>query len=439
MKKLLFLFLILFNGLTAQHTISGNFSPAKDFKWLIAYELTPGEQRYVADTEIKEGYFKMELPAGTTKGNYRLVYAVPQDEYFIDVLYNGQEDIEFNFNWEEGVQFIKSDENILLNNYFAKINEIEKEILAIYQTENTSKTDFLRLTKKLAETQTKMEALQTNSLAHQFITANKPYIPKTYEPVEQYLSNKRETYFDHLDFDNPLLQGSTYLSDKIINYPFSTLSPDITSQSEMESELYGSIAMVGEKIKTMPEAFKIDVFYQLWKSTNGVKLNNVSDYIFTNHLKNLALKAGKHEMVAEIENTNRLRLGEKSPDITWKDGDVTKTLSDLRGAKNYILIFWSSTCSHCLKELPPLHKELQKFDSIKVVAVGLEEDRSTWEKETAQFPFFQHAIALGKWESEYAKTFNIQKTPTYFILDKDQHFIAKPESDKEMVAYLKSE
>ena len=89
MKKIHFLFLIfVINIGFSQYSISGNLTPTKDFKWLIAYELTPFGQNYIADTEVNEGYFNLMLPVTTQPGMYRLVYAVPQDEFYIDVIYN---------------------------------------------------------------------------------------------------------------------------------------------------------------------------------------------------------------------------------------------------------------------------------------------------------------------------------------------------------------
>ncbi|MFS4454879.1 TlpA family protein disulfide reductase [Maribacter sp. 2304DJ31-5] len=424
--------------LNAQHTISGNFHPAKDFRWLMAYELTSGGQRYVTNTAVKNGYFKMKLPTNAVKGTYRLVYAVPQDECYIDVLYNGQEDIELNFDLEEGVHFVKSEENKLLNDYFTKISTVENKLFDFYQNGKTAKNEFMAITKELSDTQSTMEAIQKQSMAHQFIVSNKPYVPDGFESVETYLSNKKLHYFDAIDMNNGVLQASNFLSDKITHYVFSALSPDLASQAAMEAEINTNVDTVKEKAGTTPEDFQIAIFYTLWKLANDNNLNNVADYIYASNLKNLALKAGKHEMANEIETTTRLRMGEKSPEITWEKNGVTKTLSGLETADHYILIFWSSTCSHCLTELPPLHKELQKRQNIKVVAIGLESDQENWVKESAKFPFFEHAIALKKWESEYAKLFAVHKTPTYFILDRDKRFTAKPESDKEVVAYLEN-
>ena len=134
-----------------------------------------------------------------------------------------------------------------------------------------------------------------------------------------------------------------------------------------------------------------------------------------------------------------MRLGAIAPEIKWQKNGIQLSLKSLEGAENYIIVFWSSTCSHCLRELPALHDELKSNQNVKVVAVGLEDDDITWKQESARMPHFEHAISLGKWESEYADLYAIDKTPSYFILDKDKKIIAKPENDKEIVEFLENQ
>lgn len=149
------------------------------------------------------------------------------------------------------------------------------------------------------------------------------------------------------------------------------------------------------------------------------------------------MQNGNQSVIDEIEALSRLRIGAKSPEITWEKDGAIFNLSHVTAGDNYLLIFWSSRCSHCLKELPVLHKELQKYPKVKVLTIGLEDDEVNWKKESTKLPNFEHAIALGKWESNYAKLFAIAKTPTCFILDADKRFIYKPESDKELIDFLK--
>jgi thiol-disulfide isomerase/thioredoxin len=437
-------FIILFTLLycltgVAQHSISGNFTPGKDFKWLIAYQLTPGSQRYIADTAVKEGYFNLELPADASMGMYRLVYAVPQDDFYIDVIYNGQEDIEFNFNLENGISFITSEENKTYSNYLSEITGLEQQLADFYESGTSSKKEYWEITKNLSEVQTKFEAKGTTTLVYQFIKANTPYIPKNYEDFDIFFSNKKKVYFDHLDFNSRFLQSSGFLTEALSNYVFSALPLDVTTNEAMQSAILSNVVEVSAKLKDTPIPFKVAIFQELWKTANTNLLYHISDTIFDTYLNDLAGQNGDQALIDEIELTSRLRIGALSPEITWTQDNKTNTLYGLEGVDHYVLVFWSSTCSHCLKELPILHKELMDYENIKVVAVGLENDDMNWKQEIVNLPSFEHAIALGKWESDYAQLFGIKQTPTYFILDKDKRFLANPEDDKEVVSFLNKE
>ena len=419
-----------------QQAISGNFIPATDYKWLIVYQLTPGSQNYIADTAIEDGYFKLELPENTAIGMYRIVYAVPQDEFYIDVLYNGAEDIEFNFNLDDGISIVASEENRMYYNYRKEITSLERQLVDFYETGNTSKKEFQELTKNLSEVQTRYEEKGSDLLAYQLIKASAPYVPKSYEEVDAFFSTKKKRYFDAIDLNSRLLQSSEFSKKKLSNYVFSALPTNVKTREAMHSAILANADEVYQKLSNTPVPFKIAVFHDFWKTAHANTLHAVADTIFSAYLKGLATENGNQALIDEIELSSRLRLGALSPEISWKQDEVTKTLSGLEGAEHYVLVFWSSTCSHCLKELPALHKELKKYANVSVVAVGLEDDDTYWKQEKGNLPNFEHAIALGKWESDYAQLFGIQQTPTYFILDKDKRFVAKPENDKEVVDFL---
>ena len=440
MKNALFTFFLLAAlGLQAQYSISGTFSPAKDYKWLIAYKLKPGTQNYVADTEVKNGVFNLKIPENATPGTYRLVYAVPQDEFYFDVIYNGKEDISFAFDTKNGVSYLTSKENILFNTYFKKINNLEKQFASFYTNQSTEVKEYKSIARQMDNIQKTYEEKTAGMMVHHFIKANHPYIPSNYESVFQYVNNKKENYFNALEIDNPILQASGFLTNKLVNFVFTALPLETLTYKERQEAIVANIDIVNEKISVIDTKYKVHLFNTLWAQAAASDYNYTSDYIYDNYLKALATEVGNQEIVAQIEVHNRLRLGAIAPNIKWEKSSDDYELSMLEGAENYVLVFWSSTCSHCLRELPALHDELKNNENVKVVAVGLEDDDITWKQESARMPHFEHTIALGKWDSEYADLYAIDQTPTYFILDKDKKIIAKPENDKEIVEFLENQ
>ena len=437
MKKILYIVItVLAFNLNAQHTISGIFSPAKDYTWLIAYRLKSGTQVYIADTAIKNGKFSMNIPVDAEPGTYRLVYAVPQEEYNFDIIYNGKEDIVLSFNPENGAAFNASKENILLTTYLNELGKIEQEIIEYYNSNKNNKDSFSKIIKNLTELQKTYEIKSDGLIAYNFIAANKPYIPQKLETVQEYILHKKENYFNAIDFKNTELENSSFLTDKVSNYVFTALPLSSISKEETEKEIIKNTNIVESYISQLNPNFKFELFHNLWDYAVAYDYNNVSDFIYTTYLKDLAIETNNIEVQNTIEAHNRLRLGATAPEIVWKKADELHKLSTLTGANTYVLIFWSSTCGHCLNELPQLHKELKGKANVKVLAVGLEDDTKNWEIESSKLNGFEHAISLGKWDSEYAHLYDIHSTPTYYILDKEKHIVAKPENDKAVVEYL---
>ena len=438
--KVLISICLLFISLSiqAQGSIAGNFSPPKDFKWLIAYELTPNGERYSVDSAVRDGSFELEMPLTAQAGMYRLVYAVPQDEFYIDVIYNKKEDVKFNFNLQDGLTITNSEENKWYREYFSKITAAQDKLIEFYETNNEPNKEFTSIIKELTAIQTSFEEKHATTIAHKFIKANRSYIPSEFEDLETFLKNKKQHHFDHLAINDPVLQGSNFLTDKFASYVFSALPTDITTKEQLAIEVNKNVKTTAEFIKSTPIGFQERSMHQLWKIADVNDMPSVQDYIFKNHLKKLAIANNNQKLVDELELAARLRIGAVSPDITWQANGKKHSLLTMEEAENYLLVFWSSTCSHCLKELPALHEEVKEYDNLKIIAIGLEDDNVNWKEVSATLPGFNHAIALGRWESEYAHTFGIQSTPTYFILDSEKRFLAKPESDKEVVEFLEN-
>lgn len=437
MKKLLCIIAILLSmQITAQHTISGTFTPARDYKWLIAYHLKPGTQNFIAETVVKNGVFNLSIPEKALPGTYRLVYAVPQEEFYFDVIYNGKEDITLAFDAKNGVSFFNSNENILFNTYFKEITDLEQQIADYYTSGNSDETTYKDLTEQMQKIHDSYEKKSVGTIANHFIQSNTPYIPEEILSVEAYVNGRKAHYFDALELGDPILQASGFLTEKLLNYVFTALPLQAMTDKETQDSMNSNVDMVNEKLSDIGDTYKVHLFYSLWTQVAASGFNITSDYIYTNYLKELATATNNKKIVDGIELHNRLRMGAVAPDINWEKGQMTYTLLDLEGADNYVLAFWSSTCGHCLNELPALQEKLKNYNTVKVIAVGLEEDTQNWQKESTKLPDFEHALALGKWESKYAKTYNILQTPTYFILDKEKRIIAKPENDKMVVEFL---
>ncbi|KAB8155901.1 redoxin domain-containing protein [Kordia sp. TARA_039_SRF] len=431
-KILCFLFLIPL-CLQAQKTMTGTFAPAEDFKWYIIYKLKTTRQEYVANGKITEGKLQHTFKPTAEKGMYRLVYGLPQEEKNFDFIYNGEEDIVFNFT-DEQLNFTASKENKLYTSYFTNINEAKRMINAYYQSGDTNKESFLEIFKSINTLQETFEKEAKGTIAYNFIKASRTYIPTSYETPQTMVANIKKHYFDHVDFTNPVLQNSDFISEKVSNYVFTALPMKEFTGAELVALYKENIATVVEKMQAVPADYKKTLLYVLWEQMVIVENQEVAIHIGNTYLKPIAKQLNDEVIVERVNVYERLAIGQKAPEISWTKDNKTYKLSELNSAENYIVVFWSSGCSHCLMEMPKLKTFVNSKEKgmLKVIAIGLEDERESWANESSFYPEFIHILGLDKWDNEIGNLYDVSSTPTFFVLDKDKRIIAKPYGVKEL-------
>lgn len=433
------LFLVFFLGpflVAAQHTIKGTFSPAEDYKWAILYRVSSTNTLYTADTKIdEEGNFTLELDSTVRKGIYRLVYAMPQDVFNFDIIYNAEEDIELTYNDTDGVVYSDSEENRLLAAYENEMSRIQTEIGKKY---NLGFEVVNPLFQALDELQLSFEKAGEGMMALNFIKSNRPYIPTKWEDKETYLVNAKANYFKHIDFTNPTLQKSNFLPEAAFNYIGAFVGKDENVAKAFEKNID---TVCNHLSKTNTEFQKVFLI-RLWQKFADINQIQTSNYIAEKYLIPVSKSLGDFELADKLMVFKNISFGEKAPDFTWEediDGKtVKKSLRNLDVANNYILVFWSSGCSHCLKEVPILHNKVNAMEkgSYKVIAIGLEEEPYDWRNLVHDFPEFVNVLGLGKWENKIGNDYGVDTTPTYFVLDKDKSIKEKPEDFEALLKIL---
>ncbi len=427
-KKLVFIIMVLPTIVVAQHTIKGHFSPAKDYEWVVLYEVTPISSLFIANTEInEEGYFEFQLDSTITQGMYKIVFGLPQEENNFDIIYNAKEDVEFTFNNETGIEYKSSIENQLVSSYTNSMSLISQGIGNFFQLQSNDSLALSSIFKTQRETQTNFEEAAKGTIASHFIVANRPYIPEGFEDIKTYINNLKIHFFDHVDFNNETLQSSSFLIERILNYVFG-----MYSENEEEIVTYEkNIDDVFLAMKNADPLIKKNLLEVLWQQMVDANFEEVANYISDNYLISLAEALDDRELVDGLTLFKSLSIGNVAPDFSWEVEEETSTikkLSELNTAENYIIVFWSSTCGHCLIEIPQLQTYVNSLEEgkLQVIAIGLEDEPFRWENETLKYPEFIHVLGLGKWKNEIGNSYNVTSTPTYFVLDKDKKIIAKP-------------
>ena len=433
-NKILFLLLFFPTIIFSQHTIKVTFSPTKNFTWAILYKNAPTNTKYIAQSKIVDGGLVFKLDAKATTGIYKLVYAVPQNDYNFDIIYNGEEDIELTFNLKDGAVFQKSNENIMLNSYLKEMTLLGRDLETRYLKENTEASAITSIFEKQKKLQKSFEEKSEGTLVQHFIKANQPYIPNELETPSNYIKNVTANYFTNIPFNDEVLQSSNFLIEKSLAYITGIKTKGISKEQSFNNNVDKVVAQT----RSLDLNFQKYFMGKLWENLVNYNLISTANYLAERYLLPIANQLDDAVLVLKLTQFKNLSIGNSAPDFILDDGSGKK-LSELDIAENYILVFWSSGCSHCLKEIPQLYQLSQELNSTKykIIAVGLEEDDFKWKKEILKYPNFINVIKLKKWSNTIVNDYGLTSTPTYFVLDKDKKFIEKPENFDALKAYLK--
>lgn len=433
MKKNLSLFFLIPTFLISQQNISGTFSPAEDYTYAFLYKSTPDGANYINRAKLDSlGNFTLTLDENADPGIYKIVYAIPPEENNFDLVFSGKEDINFTFSMSEGVNFTESSENKLWASYLNSMDVVNKTISNFYTRGGTDKNAFNSIFATLKDTQTSYEKLAKGKLIEAFVKANKPYMPESYEDLPTYSKNLKANFFNSVDFNDELLRSSSLITDRVSGFVFG-----LSANTDNDTYI-NHVDIVARAIENNEAKIQSPVLELLWQEFKRRENHDLANYISNKYLLNIAKTTQNKILEQQLTSYKNTSIGSIAPDFAIQSEPSLK-LSELKGDQYYVLIFWSSGCVHCLKELPKVKDLMSNISNTKVVAYGLEDDAINWSEEIKSYPDFVHGIGLGKWENQLVQTFAIAATPTYFILDANKKIIAKPYDFEGLEKFFKKE
>lgn len=451
MKKILFLFVLVSFVSNAQFSIKGNLQPSNKYNWVLLYKVEGARQKFIKNASLKKstktvngksvaiGSFEFELPKEEKKGVYRITYDV-QNNGFVDVFFNN-ENIELSINPnlpQIGVTIIASKENAIYQDYSNVISKQQylldsTQISYLKKPNAKTASDYKTMLTALKKIQANYETKSKNLFVYDFIKASKRYnsntVLKTYEA---YVKTAVTHFFDSMDFNNSNLKNSSFLVDRIADYVFYLNF----ANEESEKQLYYKRAINTSLSKISAPSFKADVIEFLTSQFATIQNTEIVNFLFESYYNKLPKENQNAEFKTKISKQLVTAIGNVAPDFSWKENGKTMKLSELSDGSSYLLIFYSTGCSHCLREVPQVYDFLKGKTKTKVVAFAMEEDDSVWKNYKKNLKGWHHVLGLGKWENKIARTYQINSTPTYFVLGSDKKIIANPERIEDLKKIL---
>ena len=175
------------------------------------------------------------------------------------------------------------------------------------------------------------------------------------------------------------------------------------------------------------------------------ELIDIFDVYEMTELKNKYLTLAKNlkctitdRLATTLKSNANVEIGAVFPNYKFQSATNTtaKSIADVKADKK-VIVFWSSTCSHCETELP---KFLEKYNDMKakniqIIGLSLDSEKEAYTKKIAVFPWINDSELKG-WNSSYVEMYNVHATPTYFILDANNKIISKPDHLGDVLSYL---
>jgi len=448
-KRLLLLLLLSSFLLNAQDSLFVKLGPNNTYNRLMLYKITGVQQAYISNVKSDKDTFKFEFPTNSESGMYRLFFDI-QNSGFFEIIYNNESiSVEFDpTNANESAVFTKSKENKTYHTYIQTTNNLQITIDSLQVTyfngfPGDMELDDVGIEKKkligerysksvteLKEIQLSYEEMSEGLLAHHFIKSNRKYNSDVIlETPENYYAAVVSHFFDAVDFGDIALRNSSFFIDKVVEYIF------YLNDSEDE-ETYLTIKQnaINEVAELMGENYdvKSEILSSLMFAFAGQEGIRLVDFIKKEHYEKLPIENQNKQFIEQINEMLKMAIGSPAPEFNLPYSGKIISLSELEGFEYYIIAFWSTSCSHCLSEIPQLYEFSKGLEGIKIIAVALEKTRIDFDAMIKDMPNWIHVLGLNKWENEIARNYNINSTPTYFVLDKDKKFIVKPDGIEDL-------
>ena len=140
-----------------------------------------------------------------------------------------------------------------------------------------------------------------------------------------------------------------------------------------------------------------------------------------------------------------MKKGNTAPDIVCKGDNFTpgygsnnfpKKLSNLK-SKYTVAVFGACWCPICTQEVPEIAKLYSKWKQfgVEVILISLDENQQAYRNFVKDLPCIS-TCDFKKWDNPIAQDYYVFGTPTIFLLDEQRKILLRPNSVKQMDAWV---
>ena len=424
-RKLLQTTLLLLSYIaSAQFTVKVE-SP-KDFSFNEAYLYTVNGSKDILIDKAEKKNNTWQFQVKNSYLGFLKVYFPQANTSLNLVSENKNVDLKFSVKNNKVQQIDYYDE---VNNIFYSIQDQQKKreqiLPALYQIQNFYKENSEFGVALKNEVSNLNSDIVFDSEKHPFIS----YYFKTYQNFLQESAGKKNPTNDEIiTFLN---NTQNYLETSSLLKPILLVFLSNTSRSSL-----------GDEVDKLLNAVNVEtprgqtILSELIEIFNVYSIKDLKEKYLT-EAKNL--KCTINDRLANtIKSNANTEIGKIIPNNTFLNplNTKVKSLHDVKADKK-IIILWSSTCSHCEKEIGEMVLQYNKLKdkNIEVIGLSLDSEAKSYSDKVKMLPWINDTELKG-WYSSYVDTYNVHATPTFYIVDAKNKIIANPDNFSEILELL---
>jgi thiol-disulfide isomerase/thioredoxin len=466
MRKLIFFTFLIFAPVLSSGQLKNGYEidvtikDLKDSTLYLAYHL--GDKQYIKDT-IKlddNGHAIIRGQEILPQGIYMIV--LPGRKYF-EILISTDQFFAISCSFKDyfnTLKFSGSDVNTAFVDYQKKWITMQQREAAIVKRlqNNTQNNDSLKIlgqVQKIQEDNMKsylksvIKANEGNLLAT-LIKALLPIeVPEFPVPigyanpdsvrwVRNYNYNK-DHFFDNIDFTDERLLRTPILYARLNSFFTNVLiqSPD-TINKEIDKLMLKCSA--NYKIYQYVAVYLFNHFRESEIMGQDAVMVKIADDIYLSGKADWVTNEFKADLRKQIDLIRPNLIGKKAENMVMDSyKGIFVSLYDVE--KEFtILYFWEPDCGHCKEATPKLkaYYDKPKDYGIEVFAVCTTSDKTKWTKYIED----NKLTWINGWDpkrsSHFDYYYNVQSTPTVYILDKNKKIIAKKLAVEEIGPFIEN-
>jgi thiol-disulfide isomerase/thioredoxin len=262
--------------------------------------------------------------------------------------------------------------------------------------------------------------------------------PDSLKWVIKYNYNK-DHFFDNIDFSDERILRTPILQSRLDAFFNSVV---VQSPDSIDKQVDKLILKTQGNYK-MFQFMAVYLFNHFRESEimgQDAVLVKIADEIYLSGKADWVSKQFLEDLRKQIELLRHNLIGMKAENLVMNSfNDVYVSLYDIK--KEFtILYFWEPNCGHCQEATPKLktYYEKARNEGVEVFAICTTSDKAAWSKYINE-----HQLGwINGWDPERVTHFDyyydVQSTPSVFILDKNKKIIAKRLSVEDIPGFIEN-